>query len=112
MQGLDVRLDAIQRNLQHYGPFAAVERVLMALGKAGADRQEMHERLRGHALTAWAAIQNEQVNPLLDLIEQDTEIRRYLAVEQVRALMDASQHIGDAPQRAKALAHSIRSAIL
>jgi adenylosuccinate lyase len=112
MQGLDVHLEAIQRNLQHYGPFAAVERVLMALGKAGADRQEMHERLRGHALTAWAAIQDGQVNPLLDLIEQDSEIGCYLPVEQVRTLMDASQHIGDAPQRAKALAQSIRSTIL
>ncbi len=112
MQGLDLHLQAIQRNLQHYGPFAAVERVLMALGKAGADRQEMHERLREHALTAWAAIQDGQANPLLDLISQDAEIIGYLPLEQVQALMDASQHIGDAAQRAKNLAQHIRTALL
>lgn len=112
MKDLDVHPEAIQRNLQYYGPFAAVERVLMALGKAGADRQEMHERLREHALKAWAAIQGGQDNPLPGLIEQDAEISRYLLIDQVQALMDASQHIGDAAQRAKNLAQRIRSAIL
>lgn len=111
MQDLNVHPEAIQRNLQHYGPFAAVERVLMALGKAGADRQEMHERLREHALTAWAAIQDGQANPLLELIERDAEIARYLPVERVRTLMDASQHVGDASVRAKTLTQSIRSAL-
>jgi adenylosuccinate lyase len=111
MQDLNVHPEAIQRNLQHYGPFAAVERVLMALGKAGADRQEMHERLREHALTAWAAIQDGQANPLLELIERDAEIARYLPVERVQTLMDASQHVGDASVRAKALTQSIRSAL-
>ena len=50
IEGLQVDEAALARNLAHYGPFAAVERVLMALGKAGADRQAMHERLRQHAL--------------------------------------------------------------
>ncbi len=36
---------ALARNLSKYGPFAATERVLMALSKTGADRQEMHEKL-------------------------------------------------------------------
>jgi adenylosuccinate lyase len=111
IKDLNVHPEAIQRNLEHYGPFAAVERVLMALGKAGADRQEMHEHLRGHALTAWAAIQGGKSNPLLSLLEQDEQIVGYLSVAQVRALMDASQHIGDAPLRARDLAQSIRSAL-
>ncbi|HSQ27291.1 MAG TPA: adenylosuccinate lyase [Anaerolineales bacterium] len=111
IKDLNVHPEAIQRNLEHYGPFAAVERVLMALGKAGADRQEMHEHLRGHALTAWAAIQGGQPNPLLSLLEQDEQIIGYLSVVQVQALMDASQHIGDAPLRARDLAKSIRSAL-
>lgn len=112
VKDLVVHPEGIQRNLQHYGPFAAVERVLMALGKAGADRQEMHERLREHALKAWAAIQSGQDNPLLDLIKQDAEIIRYLPSNRVQALMDASQHIGDASLRARNLAQSIRSTIL
>jgi len=46
LDGLQVDQAAIERNLRTYGPFAATERVLMALGKAGADRQAMHDRLR------------------------------------------------------------------
>ncbi len=37
--GLKVNEAAMQRNLQTYAPFAATERVLMALSRAGADRQ-------------------------------------------------------------------------
>lgn len=111
IKDLNVHPEAILRNLEHYGPFAAIERILMALGKAGADRQEMHEHLRGHALTAWAAIQDGKSNPLLSLLEQDEQIVGYLSVAQVRSLMDASQHIGDAPLRARDLAQSIRSAL-
>ncbi len=45
---------AIARNFAIYGPFAATERLLMAAVKAGANRQEMHEVIREHALQAWA----------------------------------------------------------
>ena len=45
VDGLVVNMDALRRNLAVYGPFAASERVLMALVKSGADRQAMHEKL-------------------------------------------------------------------
>ena len=98
---------AMTRNLAIYGPFAATERVLMALGKAGADRQLMHERLRQHSLAAWGAIRKGQPNPLAESINRDPEIRCYLTEHELRALMDASQYVGDAPQRAEAFAVTI-----
>ncbi len=64
LAGLQIDQAAMLRNLAEYGPFAAIERVLMALGKAGADRQAMHERLRQHALDAWEALRAGQPNPL------------------------------------------------
>ena len=67
--GLQVRPHAIQRDLDIYGPFASTERLLMALGKAGADRQVMHEHLRRHALAAWDEVQKGQANPLADLLK-------------------------------------------
>ena len=66
--GLQIRAHAIQRDLDIYGPFASTERLLMALGKAGADRQEMHEHLRQHALAAWDEVQKGQANPLVSLL--------------------------------------------
>ena len=107
--GLQVNEIAIQRNLEAYAPFAAVERVLMALVKAGADRQVMHEYLREHSLTAWGAIQSGNPNPLAELVSHDPEITRYLPADELCRLMDITHYLGDAPQRARKMAENIRN---
>ena len=61
---------------QTYGPFAATEPLLMALVKAGADRQEMHERIRERSMAAWAAVQRGEANPLADLLAADAAHHR------------------------------------
>jgi adenylosuccinate lyase len=109
INGLVVHEGVLKRNLELYGPFAAIERVLMALCKAGADRQVMHECLRQHSMTAWAAVQTEAVNPLVDLLTCDSELLVYLPKEEIDRLMDANAHVGDAPQRAQALSAMVRA---
>jgi adenylosuccinate lyase len=106
----DLRVDerAIAANMARYGLFAATERVLMALGRAGADRQAMHERIRQHSLAAWAAVQRGEANPLADLLAGDAEITDSLPAEKIRGLMDASQYVGDAPDRARSIVRAIR----
>jgi len=111
LDGLQVNEAAIEKNLGFYGPFAATERVLMALAKAGADRQAMHERLRQHALAAWDRIRAGEVNPLVGLVCQDSIFLNYVDDMELHSLMDASRHLGDSPQRALALAKTIRQAI-
>lgn len=111
LSGLQVNESAISRNLAVYGPFAAIERVLMAVVKEGADRQEMHERLRQHAMQAWSAVQAGQANPLEEQITADEQIRHFLPEERLRGLMDARAHLGDAPQRALKLAEDVRQAL-
>ncbi len=108
VEGLVVNRDALVRNLAVYGPFAASERVLMTLVKAGADRQAMHEALRQHSLQAWAAVQAGQPNPLADRLAGDPDLLRWLPETELRLLMDASHYVGDAPQRARLLAARIR----
>ena len=105
--GMEIHQAAMARNLSSYAPFAAIERVLMALVKAGADRQEMHERLRSHAMNAWNDIQSGQTNPLVELVTQDTTLLDYLDEPDLLELMNAAQHLGDAPQRARALAEQV-----
>ena len=68
---------AIQRNMARYGPFAATERVLMALVGAGANRQEAHEWLREASLQAWQD-QAGEGETLRVLIMGDERIVRYL----------------------------------
>ena len=109
LDGLQVEQPAMARNLAVYGPFAAVERVLMAGAKAGADRQELHERLRRHSLAAWESVQAGGPNPLVDLLEEDEWVMSFLSKAELRRLMDASQHVGDAPERARELARNIRA---
>ncbi len=111
LAGLQVNQAAIARNLAIYGPFAATERLLMALGKGGADRQVMHERLRQQSLSAWEEVQAGQVNPLIPRLCSDPDLLSYLTAEEIIALMDASQYVGDAPRRARLLAQDIRAAL-
>lgn len=111
IKGLKVNEASINRNLAMYAPFASTERVLMALVKTGADRQEMHERLREHAMAAWQQVQQNQPNPLQALIANDTEINQILPAAQLQALMQVEGYVGSASQRARVMAQQIRKAV-
>ncbi len=108
---LQVDEAAIAHNLSVYGPFAATEKLLMALVKGGADRQEMHERIRSHAMKAWASLRSSGEDFLVALLCQDAELVEYLSDKEIRHLMGAGSYVGDAPQRARALAKSIREIV-
>ncbi len=107
-RGLRVDAAAVQRNLRAYAPFACTERILMALARAGADRNAMHERLRLHAQAAWRALQEGQENPLIASIEDDEAILRYLSAGEIDRLTDVSKYTGLAEARARELAAAIR----
>ena len=107
-RGLVVREEVIGRNLAIYAPFAATERVLMAAARAGADRQAMHERLREHALAAWAGVQAGRPNDLIARLQNDAEITRYVPAAQIAALAEVNGYVGTAPRRARELAEKIR----
>jgi adenylosuccinate lyase len=102
---------AIARNMAIYGPFAATERVLMALVAAGASRQDGHEWIREASLQAWAALRDGRSNPLLDLLLADARIEEFLDAEQVTELMRAEGHVGTAVIRARAFAQTVRQTI-
>ena len=108
LKGLQVNPFALQRNLKIYAPFAATERLLMALGKAGADRQVMHERLREHSMAAWKAVQSGEENLLVEVLCSDSEFNHYLNENEIRSLFDANIHLGDAPLRARAMVQMIK----
>jgi adenylosuccinate lyase len=108
LRGLVINDRVVARNLAIYGTFAATERLLMELVKAGADRQAMHELIRQHSLAAWDAIQQGEPNPLTDRLAADAVVLAYLPVEQVQLLLDAREYVGDAPHRARGLAETVR----
>ena len=50
-------------------------------------------------------------NPLVDLLAADPAIQRYLPVKKIVSLMDPGGYVGDAVERARAMAERIRDAI-
>jgi adenylosuccinate lyase len=111
VRGMQMNQTAIAHNLAVYAPFASTERVLMALVRAGADRQEMHELLRTHAMTAWQAVRQNQPNPLTSLLAQDAVINRFLSPAEIDNFMKVDRYVGFAPQRSRELAQRIRTEI-
>lgn len=103
--------EAIGRNMAIYGPFAATERVLMALVAAGASRQDGHEWIREASLEAWETLRMKEENPLLALLLADQQIGQFLQPEQIVALMDATTHTGTAVARALAMARTVRDVV-
>jgi adenylosuccinate lyase len=108
VESMKINGEAIKRNMAQYGPFAATERVLMALVEAGAGRQEGHEWLRQWSLEAWKSVQDGQENPLRQLLAADERITRHLSADQIGDLMDSTSHTGTASERAKAFARQLR----
>ena len=96
--GMNVHEAPIRRNLEAYGVFAATERLLMELGRRGADRQAMHEVIREASLKAWAEVQEGRSNPLRSLLSSDPSILAYMNQDDVLACLDASGYCGDAAE--------------
>ena len=96
VDGMNVHEATIKRNLEAFGVFAATERLLMELGRRGADRQAMHEVIREQSLKAWAAVQNGEQNPLVKLLSSEASVLKFMTKDEVIAILDASDYYGDA----------------
>ncbi len=108
VSGLRINDEAIQRNLDVYGTFAATERVLMEAVRMGGNRQELHELIREHSLSAWDALRQGQDNPLVASLSTDARLNKLLNVTAIRELLKADSYVGDAPDRARQLARAIQ----
>jgi adenylosuccinate lyase len=109
IEGFTLNEGEISAQLARHGPFLALERVLTLAVQAGGDRQELHETLRKHSMTALEALQEGRSNPLIDLVAQDPLILNYLQPARIKELLDPTTYTGLASQRALDLAHRLRS---
>jgi adenylosuccinate lyase len=108
---MNIHKESIERNLDIYAPFACTERVMMAVARQGGDRQEMHERLREHALAAWQMIQTGQPNPLVKRLQADEAILRWISAEEIGKLADVSSYTGIAESASHEIAGRIRKLV-
>lgn len=99
VKGMNIHGTATERLMADYGIFASTERLLMELGRKGADRQEMHEVIREESLAAWQMVQEGRGNPLKENLKSDKRILGYLSADEIEKLLDAHDYTGDAAKR-------------
>jgi adenylosuccinate lyase len=74
--GLIVRPAVVRRHLDEELPFMATEAILMHAVRRGGDRQELHERIRRHALAAAEGVKDRGTrNDLVDRLAGDDGFR-------------------------------------
>jgi adenylosuccinate lyase len=94
--GLVVNPEVIERNVAEAFPYMATENILMAAVAGGADRQQVHEHIRQHSRAVTAALKaGGQRNDLLDRLRGDPLLRRV----DFDAVLDRGQFVGRAPQQ-------------
>jgi len=109
--GLVVNRNVVHRRLMAELPFMATENILMECVRAGGDRQDLHERIRRHAMAAAERVKNgDGENDLLDRIRNDD------AFSAVRAGLDdlaaPERYVGRAPQQVEEFLREIADPVL
>ena len=96
--GLVVHEKVIEKHILEELPFMASENIMMDAVKKGGDRQELHERIRVHALEAGRNVKDLGLNNnLIDLIAEDPLFD--MSREELVAHMEPSRYIGRCPQQ-------------
>jgi adenylosuccinate lyase len=96
--GLVVYPQVIRSRVNAELPFMASENILMKAVKKGGDRQELHERLRQHALQAAAAVKQEGLpNDMIARIEGDPAFG--LSRAEIEAELSPEQFTGRASRQ-------------
>jgi adenylosuccinate lyase len=89
--GLVVHPSVVARHVAEELPFMATENLLMAAVQAGGDRQDLHERIRRHAMAAASRLKDGAVdNDLLHRIKADPAFPRLDFVD----VLDPARYIG------------------
>lgn len=91
--GLLVYEHVINEHLKKELPFMATENIMMDCVKRGADRQELHERIRIHSMEASRMIKEKgQENDLLERISEDPVFN--ITLEELKSLLNPQKYVG------------------
>ena len=109
--GLRVNETVVDRTLREYLPFMATENIMMDAVKRGADRQELHERIRVHSMAASRVVKEEGgENDLLERIAADPIFG--VTMEELEEIMLPEKYVGRAPQQTEDfLNHEVANAL-
>ena len=108
VDGLSISEEVIRKNLEFHWIFSASELIIVEAVKKGADRQKLHEELREISMRAWKDMHQGKSNPMEDLLTSSPIIGKYLKPAEILQILDAKNHVGNAPQKALELANRIK----
>lgn len=95
---LVVHEKVIERHILEELPFMASENIMMDAVKRGGNRQELHERIRIHALEAGRNVKDLGLdNNLIELIAADPMFG--MSQEELTAHLEPSRYIGRCPEQ-------------
>jgi adenylosuccinate lyase len=98
IRGLEVHPARIRRRVDDELPFMATEELIVRFVRAGGDRQEAHELIRGHSIEAARAVKDGAPrNDLLERLAADSAFG--LSLTDLQAAADPSRFVGRAPQQ-------------
>ncbi|HET9425524.1 MAG TPA: adenylosuccinate lyase [Gemmatimonadaceae bacterium] len=96
--GLEVHPARIRRRLMDELPFMATEELIVRSVRAGGDRQEAHELIRGHSIAAARAVKNEgSANDMLERLAADGKFN--VSIDDMKSALDPVRFIGRAPEQ-------------
>lgn len=92
-------------------PFMATENIMMEAVKRGADRQELHERIRVHSMDAAKRVKEEGLNnDLLERIIADPNFK--MTREEILQIVNPIKFVGRAPGQVKDFLEDVVKPIL
>lgn len=96
--GLVVYPKVIEQHMLRELPFMATENIMMDAAKHGADRQELHERIRVHSMAAAKVVKEEGgENDLLSRIADDPIFG--VSLEELLEIVKPEKYVGRAPKQ-------------
>jgi len=98
VRGLEVHPARIRRRVEDELPFMATEELIVRFVRAGGDRQEAHEIIRGHSIAAARAVKDgAPKNDMLERLAGDPAFG--VPLEDLQAVADPSRFVGRSPQQ-------------
>ncbi|MCA0376287.1 MAG: adenylosuccinate lyase [Gemmatimonadetes bacterium] len=98
VRGLEVHPARIRRRVDEELPFMATEELIVRFVRAGGDRQEAHEIIRGHSIAAARAVKDGAPrNDMLERLAADPAFGIPLA--DLQAAAEPSRFVGRAPEQ-------------
>jgi len=110
-ENLVVYEKVIEAHVKNELPFMATENIMMEAVKRGADRQELHERIRVHSMDAAKRVKEEGLNnDLLERIIADPIFR--MTREEILQIVNPIKFVGRAPGQVKDFLENVVNPIL